>query len=191
MANVQPAINVRPGGQQVWYSDTNPGTLSAFGPPKTGDFCFNIGVLTSDVGWLCTTGGSSPGVWEAAGPSGGVQNVAATVTIAQINAGYTLVAAVTGRTITVTNFWMKAVGNFTSATDVRLSDTAGTPVDVVTVVVANFQTGNLVTPAGGTGITIGTFAAPLTISKGLQLRQTGSAITVATSAIVTVSYVIS
>jgi|SRR5579872_313034 len=186
MANVQSHYDTRPGGTFVWYSDTNPATLTYFGPGNAGDFCQNIG-SSGPVGWICTTAGN-PGQWIEAISANASLSVTVTATIAQINAGLTLVAGVAGRTITVTNFYMMAHGNFTTATDVRISDTASSPVDVVTVVVADFQDTNIVTPAGGTGITVGTFAAPLTAGKGLQLRKTGSSITVATSATVTVQY---
>lgn len=96
-----------------------------------------------------------------------------TVTLAQLNAGKTLVPEVGGRTYNVVGFWVKFNGTFTTATDIRLSDTNGTPVDILTIAIA--QAGDGVTHALGVGThTLGTLFANLTASKGIQIRKTGS-----------------
>jgi len=105
-----------------------------------------------------------------------------TATLAQINAGYTFIPADANRNIFPIRFRFTVTGNFATLTDIRLSDTNGTPVDIVTLVQANATNGNVVTDAGGTGITIGAgFGATLTAGKGVQIRQTGSAGTGGTS----------
>lgn len=95
-----------------------------------------------------------------------------TVTLAQLKAGATIVAGVTGRTLTPIRFRIKFTGAFTTATTIRLSDTAGSPVDIATVAIANATDGNILTETGGTGLTIGAgYGAALTIDKGIQLRD--------------------
>jgi hypothetical protein len=97
----------------------------------------------------------------------------ATVTLAQLKAGATIVADVAGRTLTPVGFRLKFTGTFTTATTIRLSDTkATTPVDIATVAIAAATDGNILTDAGGTGLTIGAgFGAALTAGKGIQLRD--------------------
>lgn len=77
---------------------------------------------------------------------------------------------------------------FATATDVRVSDTNSTPVDFVTVLVAN-TTGVTSWPIDETGVTWGSALnsrTGATAGKGLRVRTTGSTPTSGSSFIVTV-----
>lgn len=68
---------------------------------------------------------------------------------------------------------------FTTATDIRLSDTATSPIDFITVAIANTTgTKSLPNPEAVTGVTVSTdyrtFNASGNSGKGLQIRSTGS-----------------
>lgn len=114
----------------------------------------------------------------------------ATVTLAQLNAGYTIVPEVGGRTYVPVGFYVKFNGTFLTATDIRLSDTNSSPVDIVTIAIAQAGTG--VTHMEGLGTnTLGTLYAGLTAGKGIQIRKTGSAATGGTNILVGIRYRIS
>ena len=117
-----------------------------------------------------------------------IYSIEATVTLAQLNAGFTFLPAAGGVTIKVVGYYMKCTGAFTTATDIRISDTTGTPVDVVTLAIAGATSGAVITEALTTNITLGTFGAPLTASQGLQLRKTGSSAAGGTSIFVMCKY---
>lgn len=120
-----------------------------------------------------------------------VQSISVVATTAQINAGLTFLAAQAGITLTVVGVLLLCAGNAAGATDIRISDTNASPVDVVTATVAAATTGaSLSTEATTSGLTVGTFCAALTASKGLQIRKTGSTLTGTTSVTVRVLYTI-
>jgi len=117
-------------------------------------------------------------------------NAPAVVTLAQLNAGYTLVAAAPSFTLRVVDFLIIPTGTFTTATDIRLSDTTATPVDIATLVIANATNNNVVQP-GATGLTLNAgFGVPLTANQGLQIRKTGSSAAGGTSLLVLVRYML-
>jgi len=115
------------------------------------------------------------------------------VSLTEINAGKTILAAVAGRTITVVDFTIIAVGGAaTAATAVTLSDTASSPVVITTIAVAALTEGNLVKPYTATHVTNGAagIGASLTAAKGITIEKTGSAMTTATSFTAIISYTI-
>lgn len=116
-----------------------------------------------------------------------VYSVEKTLTLAQVNAGFTLVAGATGRTLKVVHALIEAAGSLAVCTDVRISDTAASPVDATTTTAGTLADG-VVTDETISGVTIGTFGTPLTAGKGLQVRQTGSACTTSTAFLVIVFY---
>jgi len=96
-------------------------------------------------------------------------------TLAQINAGLVIMADDPFRTIIPVGFRLLVTGAFTTLTDVRLSDTAGSPVDIVTIAQAQLTNGAVFGTGSATGVTFGAgFAAPVTAGKGIQIRKTGS-----------------
>ena len=119
-------------------------------------------------------------------------SVSATLTTAQVNSGTTILPALTGATFKVQRFVLQALGGATAGcTDVRISDTAGSPVDAVTVTAAALTQNAVNDESVAAGVTLGTFApTALTAAKGIQVRKTGSACTTATSFRVIVFYTV-
>lgn len=117
----------------------------------------------------------------------GVYSVEKTVTLAQVNAGLTLVAATPDCTFKVLRVLMIVKGTFLTLTDVRISDTNGTPVDVLTVPQASLTDAAVIWD-GTASNTIGSLGVALTANQGIQIRKTGSSGTGGTSIFVTVMY---
>lgn len=133
------------------------------------------------------------------GPTTGAITYSAvgTATLAQINAGTTLITGVAGRAITPVNFWMQMNGTFTTSTDIRLSDTTPT-TDIVTIPIASAVTGANFGPSGGGFVNNATTAHAFTVGAGMgaalgaglgvQIRQTGTAAAGGTSILWAISY---
>lgn len=126
----------------------------------------------------------------ALGPTNGQVAYSTNLTLAQVNAGTTIVAPVSNQTLRVDHFVLQALGGATAGcTSVRISDTSSGPVDVVTVLVAALTQNTVVTEATASNVTLGNFAtSQLTAGAGLEVRGVGSACTTATSFNVTVFY---
>lgn len=114
----------------------------------------------------------------------------ATVTLAQLNAGHTILAGVAGRRYRVVDFIIRFNGTFLTSTDIRLSSTEGTPSDIVTILIANATTGAVHRAGVGTNtLTAANFGtSSLVAGTGIQLRQTGPAATGGTDVMVVVFY---
>lgn len=129
-----------------------------------------------------TQGSGQPGAAVGTITAGGTFAVSASLTLAQVNAGITILPAVTGQTYKVSHFLLTAVGGTAAGcTSVNISDTTGTPVNAAAVAVAALTSG---TPVDETitGVTLTAFApTALTASQGIQVRHLGSACTTATS----------
>ncbi len=114
------------------------------------------------------------------------------ITLAQLNAGFELVAAITGKQIRVVNYYLRIIGGAaTAATDVRIQDSNGTPVVVVTGAVAGLVENAEVAGQGPAiaNITKGAgWMALLTSGKALDIVKTGSAMTTLTHVDVIVQY---
>jgi hypothetical protein len=121
-----------------------------------------------------------------------VYSVEDTVTLAQLNTGKTIITAVGGRTIEVVGILLVFTGAFTTATDIRISDTSSGPVDVVTVAIAGATNGARINDTSTTNVTFGAgYMTPLTADYGLQVRKTGSSAAGGTSILVRVFYKLS
>lgn len=121
-------------------------------------------------------------------PSPGINTVTKTVTLAQLNAGHVLVPAYGACKFRVVGFTLLLNGTFITATDIRISDTAGTPVDIATLAIAQAVDNAQLGP-DSTGITLNAgWAASLTGGKGIQIRKTGSAAAGGTDILVTLQY---
>lgn len=103
-----------------------------------------------------------------------VQAARFTATLAEINAGKTIVSGINGKQLVPVGFLTDTNGTFTTLTDVRLSDTASTPVDILTIAAAQLSDGDRHTVDSGTHTEGAGFLAALTVSKGIQIRKTGS-----------------
>lgn len=113
------------------------------------------------------------------------------VTTAQLNAGITLVAAVTGRTIRVLGYSLVSNGDFSSGggTSVIFQDTNGTPVVITTVAKAALTAGAKI----GSGMTVANvtdgagMVGNLTASKGIAIKA-DAALSVGTSIDIVMTY---
>jgi hypothetical protein len=121
-------------------------------------------------------------------PSPGINTVTKTVTLAQLNAGHVLVPAYGACKYRVVGFLILPNGTFTTATDVRLSDTAGTPVDIATIAIADVVDNAQLGEDDPLAVLGAGWAAPLTGGKGIQIRKTGSAAAGGTNILVTLQY---
>lgn len=114
--------------------------------------------------------------------------VRVTATISEINAGKTLIAAVTGKKIQVTNISVLVQGAFGAVTSVEIEDESA--VEVISYAQAQLTDGAILAP-DSTGVTLKAgFGAPLTVAEALVVTKTGSDITTATDAVFTISYVL-
>jgi hypothetical protein len=130
---------------------------------------------------------------EIADPTGAALNqvysVEATVSIANVNSGFVLIPAVTGRTLKVVRVLEEAVGGaVATCTDVRISDTNSSPVDVALTLVAGLTQGTFLDEANSAVTVEAGFGVPLTANKGIQIRKTGGTCATATSVFVIVMY---
>lgn len=112
------------------------------------------------------------------------------VTLAELNAGKVIIAAIPGRTIKVVGYTMIFNGTFTTATDIRLQDSNSSPVLISTVLIANATAAqNANSDVVGTGVTNGAGCfANLTASKGVAIAKTGSSAAGGTNIMVKVLY---
>lgn len=122
-----------------------------------------------------------PGVGEASGAAErapGVNCSVFTATLAEINAGKVLLPAFGSSRYRIVNCFMKVAGNFAAATDIRIGDTAATPVVAITGLIAAFTDGAFLDMAT-TNVTphATNFGGYLTAGKGVQIYKTGSAAT--------------
>ena len=109
------------------------------------------------------------------------------VTLAELNAGKTIVAAVTGKQIVVVNFVCVMDGNFGGLTSAELEDSSAT-VNVCSLAQAQMTDNAVLTP-GVTGVTAGVgMAEGLTVSEALVITHTGANATTATGMTVVVEY---
>lgn len=182
----------------VTSSAANSGAINRFGPVEF-DFATNTVLAWGGVNPICGY------AYDAALNAGDVFRILVrspqlsssntsssprvaqfTVTQAQVNAGLVIIPAITGKSVTVTNFQMQTTGTFATGTSIELEDTNGTPVAVATVVTADLANVNF---PGATGVTMGVgFGQPLTLSKGLQIVKNGSAFTGGTNVLLTLTY---
>jgi len=113
------------------------------------------------------------------------------ITLAELNAGYELVAAVTGKSIRVVNYYLRIIGGAaTAATDVRIQDDEGTPVVVVTAAVAAL-TEDIEISGQNTvaNVTKGAgWMALLTAGQALDIVKTGATMTTLSHVDVIVQY---
>lgn len=115
----------------------------------------------------------------------------ATATLAEINAGKVLLAAVTGKTITIVDFKAKVVGNFAAATSVEVEDTNGSPVAIASTAVAGLTDGAILNEVESNTTMGAGYLGSLTAGAGIAITKTGSDATGGTSITVKIEYTIS
>lgn len=184
---------------EIVGSTTNPieGALGYI-VPKVGDNLVRLGsrstpVTIDNTGAMYITNGSAvPGSPVGTTIAGAIFSASANITLAQVNAGYTLVPAVTGQTYKLQHAVIQAKGGDTAGcTAVQIDDTAGTPIVGVSAAIAALTQDTVVNEATASGVTVTTLApTAFTASQGIQVIKTGSACTTATSFNVIVFYTI-
>ena len=106
------------------------------------------------------------------------------ISVADINAGKVLIAAVSGRTLRLINFKLRAVGSNAAGSDaITLADTAGTPVLCATVPIADLTNGALVNDASANVVIGAGYLVGCTASKGIGITKTGATLTGASSGV--------
>ena len=111
------------------------------------------------------------------------------VSLAELNAGKTIVAATAGSQILVTDFNVVCDGAFGALTSAELEDSSAT-VNVCSLAQAQ-MTDDAVLTKGITGVTLGVgIAEALTVNEALVITKTGSDATTATKLTVTVTYML-
>lgn len=108
----------------------------------------------------------------------GVESQSFVATVAEVNAGATLVLPkIPGFRYHIIDFLLIFAGAAAGATDIRLSSSASTPVDIMTVVVANAGNG-VKLPASAANAVLGAgFNAELASGDGVLIRKTGGTLT--------------
>lgn len=117
-----------------------------------------------------------------------IQTVDVTATLAQINAGLTLVAGQAGSKLRVLNYVARVTGAFATGTSVELESTNGTPVAVSTIAEAALTNGAVLLPSSANTTLGAGFGAQLGTGDGLKVVNNGSAQTGGTSIEFTVTY---
>lgn len=123
--------------------------------------------------WIKTP--SSVGVTAAA------QTLVVTATLAELNAGKTLIAGQTGKAITLSNYILRVNGaSFAGGTNIILESTNGTPVVASTVAEAGLVTTAVLGPfsanttlGAGFGIALGSGDGLKVVSTGTHTTATG------------------
>lgn len=126
-----------------------------------------------------------------AGGSQVFTRVLAGITLAQINAGYTVLSGVAGQQIMIVGGRLKSSGAFAALTAIELQESDGSPV-IVTWAQAQLTDGAVFDLRNTiTGQTIGAgFGTALTSGKGVVITKTGSAGTTATGVDLIVDYIV-
>jgi hypothetical protein len=111
------------------------------------------------------------------------------LTRAQVNAGVVVVAGHTGRTLTVVDAWVRAIGGAASGNDsVDVTDTV-----TGTIAVSFARAGlteNTVLRAGATNATATNLGADLGAGEGIKVANVGTAMGTATALDYCISYVV-
>jgi hypothetical protein len=123
-------------------------------------------------------------------PQQNVFEAMVTATMAEVNAGKVVVPAVPGHQILVSEYQINTTGTFNTLTDVRLQSSNGTPVVVVTALLAAIGGGTKINSDSViTNVTDGAgFMVALGAGDSLKIVKTGSDATTGTSIMVRVRY---
>lgn len=120
--------------------------------------------------------------------AGVVQSVTVTATLAEINAGKTIIPAVAGKSIKVVDYIMRVSGGWATATSVDLQSSNASPVKVNTALIAALTNGAVIVPPTS-NVTLGVgFGAALGVGDALVVANVGTAGTGGTSITYTVLY---
>jgi hypothetical protein len=110
-----------------------------------------------------------------------VRVVQGQATVAAVNAGTIIVPPKAGRTITVIDGWMRAIGGAAAtATSVDITDTASSPVSAWTMAVGGLTQNAIARMGLATHSTQTNVGTALTADKGLKISKTGGTLATAT-----------
>ena len=167
---------------------TNSQLLNKITEPKSGEYdnIFDLAGTVNMSGTLNLTGTVTDNSVSSA-----VQTVVNTVTLAEINAGKTILAGITGKTINPTNFRVLDSGNFATGTSIEIEDTNGTPVVIASIATAGLTDGAVILPDEANTTVGAGFLGSLTAGAGIAVTKTGSDFTGGTSITVAVDYYLS
>ena len=104
-----------------------------------------------------------------------------TATLAEINAGKVIAPKMAGFHYMPVGFYFVPNGAGAAATDVRISTTDGTPVDVATIPTASVTSGAKISQHLAAAVLGAGWLAEGNENQGLQIRKTGSDMTTLTS----------
>lgn len=122
--------------------------------------------------------------------AGQLQSITVTATLAEINAGKTLIPAVAGKSIKVTDYIMRVAGGFAATTSVDMQSSNDTPVKVNVAAVAALTNGAVIVPPTA-NVTLGAgFGVALGAGDALVVANVGDAATTGTSITYTITYAI-
>jgi hypothetical protein len=115
------------------------------------------------------------------GGGSGVFTVVGSATLAEVNAGKTVIEGVSGKQIKVVGGWLKSTGAFAALTAIEFQESDGSPV-IASYAQANLTNGAVFNMRNTiTGQTMGAgFMAALTAGNGVKVTKTGSDGTTAT-----------
>jgi len=117
------------------------------------------------------------------------RTVQVSVSLAELNAGKTLIAAVTGSQILVTDVNIVCDGSFGALTSAEIEDSSAT-VNICSVAQAQ-MTDDAVLSKGIAGFTAGVgMGEGVTVSESVVITKTGSNATTATGLVVTLHYIL-
>jgi hypothetical protein len=103
-------------------------------------------------------------------------------TLNEVKAGKVILGPEPGRTITVHDGWLRAIGGAAAtATSVDISDTADTPVVVFKMAVGGLTQNNVARIGLATHYSATTIGSPLTPGKGLRIDDAGGVLAGPTS----------
>ncbi len=120
--------------------------------------------------------------------SSAIRTANVTATLAEINAGKTIIPGVAGKSIRVVGFVERVTGGFASTTSVDLQSSNATPVKVVVNAVAALTNGAVLVP-GSANVTLGAgYGVNLGAGDSLVVANVGSAATGGTSIQFTIQY---
>ena len=111
------------------------------------------------------------------------------LTLTQVKAGTVIVEGRKGKSVMVVGGQMISTGKAATATSIDVKDTAGTPVVAVACAVAGLTDGAQLDFDAASNVTRTTYRAKLTVDQGLQIADTGTALTGTTALEYYVEYV--
>lgn len=116
------------------------------------------------------------------------KTITVSATLAEINAGKTLIPGVAGQAITVVNYTARVTGAFATGTAIILESTNAAPVVVSTIAEAALTNGAIMVPSSANNTLGAGFGAAVGVADGIKVVNSGAAQTGGTSVAFTFTY---